>query len=97
MRRTLSDLANVSEKILAHINLNTRHESMYMHVRSALCSVQNSLSVFDRLLQLAGVDDCNLLLDSSDKSTTYLRKLEDVIKVANKAADILKIRLEEGC
>ena len=97
MRRTLSDLATASEKILAHINLDTYNEAMYMRVRSALSSVQNSLSVFDRLLQLVGVDDCNLSLDSSDKITAYLGKLEDAIKVANKAVDILKIRLEEGC
>lgn len=97
MRRTLSDLANASEKILTHINLNTYHGAMYMYVRSALSSVQNSLSVFDRLLQLVGVDDCNLSLDSSDKITAYLGKLEDAIKVANRAVDILKIRLEEGC
>lgn len=97
MRRTLSDLANASEKILTHINLNTYHRAMYMYVRSALSSVQNSLSVFGRLLQLVGVDDCNLSLGSSGKITAYLRKLEDAIKVANKAVDILKIRLEDGC
>lgn len=40
MRRTLSDLADASEKILAHINLNTYHEAMYMHVRVAFGSVR---------------------------------------------------------
>lgn len=96
MRRTLGDLADASEKILAHINLNTCHDSMFMYVRTALASVQNSLSVFDRLLQLAEEDISYSQLRCSDEFTIYDEKLHNAIDVANKAADILNVRLTEG-
>lgn len=96
MRRTLSDLVDASEKILAHINLNTYHETMYMHVRIAFGSVQNSLSVFDRLLQLIEEDNCSLSLGLSDKFVVFKEKLETAMSEAKKAANILKTRLAEG-
>lgn len=95
MRRTLGDLADTSEKILAHINLNTYHDSMFMYVRTALASVQNSFSVFDRLLQLIEEDDHYLQLKLSDEFKIYKEKLCNAIDIANKAADILNIRLTE--
>lgn len=96
MRRTLSDLADASEKILAHINLNIHHETMYMSVRAALVSVQNSLSVFDRLLQLVEENNCSLSLGLSDKFVVFKEKLETAMSEAKKTANILKTRLAEG-
>lgn len=96
MRRTLSDLADVSGKILAHINLNTYHEAMYMHVRVAFGSVQNSLSVFDRLLQLVEEVDRRSSLGLSDKFVVFKEKLETAMSEAKKTANILKTRLAEG-
>lgn len=96
MRRTLSDLADASEKILAHINLNIYHEAMYMHVHAAFGSVQNSLSVFDRLLQLVEENDCSLSLGLSDKFVVFKEKLETAMSEAKKTANILKTRLAEG-
>lgn len=96
MRRTLGDLADASEKILAHMNLNTYHDSMFMYVRTALASVQNSLSVFDRLLQLAEEDNRYSQLRCSDEFAIYNEKLHNAIGIANKAADILNVRLTEG-
>lgn len=96
MRRTLSDLADASEKILAHINLNTYHETMYIHVRVAFGSVQNSLSVFDRLLQLVDENNCSLSLGLSDKFVVFKEKLETAMSEAKKTANILKTRLAEG-
>lgn len=96
MRRTLSDLADASEKILAHINLNTYHEAMCMYVRVALGSVQNSLSAFDRLLQLVEENDCSLSLGLSDKFVVFKEKLETAMSEAKKTANILKTRLAEG-
>lgn len=96
MRRTLSDLADASKKILAHINLNAYHEAMYMHVRVAFGSVQNSLSVFDRLLQLVDESNCSLSLGSSDKFVVFKEKLETAMSEAKKTANILKTRLAKG-
>lgn len=96
MRRTLSDLADASEKILAHINLNDYDDDMYMYVRTALASVQNSLSVFGRLLQLVKENDCSLSLGLSDKFGVFKEKLETAMSEAKKTANILKTRLAEG-
>lgn len=96
MRRTLGELAEVSEKILAHVHLNTHHDSMLAHVRTALVSVQNSLLVLNKLLQLAEEDARHSELSLSDEFTIYYKKLHDAIDVANKAADILNARLTEG-
>ena len=96
MRRTLSVLADVSEKILAHINLNTHHKAMYMHVCAAFGSVQNSLSVFDRLLQLVDENNCGLSLGLSDKFVVFKEKLETAMSEAKKTVNILKTRLAEG-
>ena len=96
MRRTLSDLAEVSEKILAHINLNISYDSMYMYICTALVSVQNSLSVFDRLLQLVEEVDRRSSLGSSDEFVVFKEKLETAMSEAKKTANILKTRLAEG-
>lgn len=96
MRRTLSDLAGASEKIMAHINLNDYDDNMHMYVRTALASVQNSLSVFDRLLQLVDKSDCSLSLGLSDKFVVFKEKLETAMSEATKTANILKTRLAEG-
>lgn len=96
MRRTLSDLADVSEKILAHINLNISYDSMYMYICTALVSAQNSLSVFDRLLQLVDENNCSLSLGLSDKFVVFKEKLETAMSEAKKTANILKTRLAEG-
>lgn len=96
MRRTLGELADVSDKILAHIHLNTRHNSMLAYVRTALASVQNSLLVLNRLLQLVEEYDAGLSLNSSDELSAYLKKLEAAIVEANKAVDVLNVRLTEG-
>ena len=96
MRRALSDLADASEKILAHINLNTYHEAMYMHVRVAFDSVQNSLSLLDSLLQTVEEVNRHSSLGLSDKFVVFKEKLETAMAEANKAANILKTRLAEG-
>lgn len=96
MRRTLSNLADASEKILAHINLNTYYDAMYTYVRVALGSVQNSLSVFDRLLQLVDENNCSLSLGLSDTFVVFKEKLETAMSEAKKTANILKTRLAEG-
>lgn len=96
MRRTLSDLAEVSEKILAHINLNISYESMYIYICTALTSVQNSLSVFDRLLQLVEEADRRSSLGLSDEFVVFKEKLETAMSEAKNTANILKTRLAEG-
>lgn len=96
MRRTLSDLADVSEKILTHINLTTSHDSMYMYVCTALTSIQNSRSVLNSLFQIVKKVDCCSLLGLSDKFVVFKEKLETAITEANKTANILKTRLAEG-
>lgn len=96
MRHTLSDLADVSEKILAHINLNISYDSMYTYICTALVSAQNSLSVFDRLLQLVEEVDCRSSLGLSDEFVVFKEKLETAMSEAKKAANILKTRLAEG-
>ena len=96
MRRSLSELADSSEKILAHINLNDYDDDMHMYVRTALASVQNSLSVFDRLLQLVDENNCSLSLGLSDKFVVFKEKLETAMSEAKKTANILNTRLTEG-
>ena len=96
MRRTLSELVDSSEKILAHINLNDYDDDMHMYVRTALASVQNALSVFDRLLQLVDENNCSLSLGLSDKFVVFKEKLETAMSEAKKTANILKTRLAEG-
>lgn len=96
MRRTLSDLADASEKILAHINLNISYDSMYMYICTALVSAQNSLSVVDRLLQLVEEVDRRSSLGLSDEFVVFKEKLETAMSEAKKTANILKTRLAEG-
>lgn len=95
MRRTLSDLADVSEKILAHINLNDYDDDMHMYVRTALVSVQNSLSGLGYLLQSIEDLDRRLPLGLTGGSATYREKLNDAIDITNEAANILNTRLME--
>lgn len=97
MRRTLSDLADASEKILAHINLNDYDDDMHMYVRTALASVQNSLSGMGHLLQSIEDLDRRLPLGLTDGFAMYREKLSDAIDVANEAANILNARLTEEC
>lgn len=96
MRRSLSELADSSEKILAHINLNDYDDDMHMYVRTALASVQNSLSGLGYLLQSIEDLDRRLPLGSTDGFAMYREKLNDAIDVANEAVNILNIRLMEG-
>lgn len=96
MRRSLSEMADASEKILAHISLNDYDDDMHMYVRTALGSVQNSLSVFDRLLQLVEEVDRRSSLGLSDEFVVFKEKLETVMSEAKKTANILKTRLAEG-
>lgn len=101
MRRALSDLADASEKILAHINLNAYNDSMFMYVRTALSSVRNSLSVLNSLLEIEKevkrrMANQSTTIDSSSEFTVYAEKLETAIAETNKTMVILKTRLEEG-
>lgn len=95
MRRTLSDLTDASGKILAHINLNDYDDDMHMYVRTALVSVQNSLSGLGYLLQ--SIEDLGrrLPLGLTDGSAMYREKLNDAIDITNEAANILNTRLME--
>ena len=96
MRRSLSELSDSSEKILAHINLNDYDDDMHMYVRTALASVQNSLSVLGYLLQSIEDLDRRLPLGLTGGSAMYREKLNDAIDVANEAVNILNTRLMEG-
>lgn len=96
IRRTLGELADVSEKILTHINLNTSYDSMYMYVRTALESVQNLHSVSNSLFQIVEKVDCRSSLGLSDKFVVFKEKLETVMSEAKKTVNILKTRLAEG-
>lgn len=93
MRRSLSELADSSEKILAHINLNDYDDDMHTYVRTALASVQNSLSGLGYLLQSIEDLDCRLPLGLTDGSAMYREKLNDAIDITNEAANILNNRL----
>lgn len=96
IRRTLGELADASEKILTHINLNTSHDLMYTHVRTAFTSIQNSRSVLNSLFQIAEeVDRCSSL-GLPDKFVVFKEKLETAMADVNKTANILKTRLVEG-
>lgn len=96
MRRTLSDLADASEKILAHINLNDYDNDMHMYVRTALASVQNSLSGLGYQLQSIEDLDRRLPLGLTDGFAMYREKLNDAIDITNEAANSLNTRLMEG-
>lgn len=96
MRRSLSELANSSEKILAHINLNDYDDDMHMYVRTALASIQNSLSVLDSLLQTVKEVNRRSSLGLPDKFVVFKEKLETAMSEAKKTANILKTRLVEG-
>lgn len=95
MRRTLSDLADASEKILAHINLNDYDDDMHMYVCTVLASVQNSLSGLGYLLQSIEDLDRRLPLGLTDGFAMYREKLNDSIDITNEAANILNTRLME--
>lgn len=95
MRRSLSELADSSEKILAHINLNDYDDDMHTYVRTALASVQNSLSGLGYLLQSIEDLDRRLPLGLTDGFAMYREKLNDAIDVANEAVNILNTRLME--
>lgn len=95
MRRTLSDLADASEKILAHINLNDYDDDMHVYVRTALASVQNSFSGLGYQLQSIEDLDRRLPLGLTDGFAMYREKLNDAIDVANEAVNILNTRLME--
>lgn len=95
MRRTLSDLADASEKILAHINLNDYDDDMYMYVRTALASIQNSLSGLGYQLQSIEDLDRRLPLGLTSGFAMYREKLNDAIDITNEAANILNTRLME--
>lgn len=95
MRRTLSDLADASEKILAHINLNDYDNDMHMYVRTALASVQNSLSGLGYLLQSIEDLDSRLPLGLTGGFAMYREKLNDAIDITNEAANSLNARLME--
>lgn len=95
MRRSLSELADASEKILAHINLNDYDDDMYMYVRTVLASLQNSLSGLEYLLQSIEDLDRRLPLGLTDGSAMYREKLNDAIDITNEAANILNTRLVE--
>lgn len=96
IRRTLGELIDVSEKILTHINLNTSNDSMYMYIRTALVSIQNSRSVLNDLFQIVEtVYHCSSL-GLSDKFVVFKEKLETAMVEADKTANILKTRLAEG-
>lgn len=95
MRRSLSELADSSEKILAHINLNDYDDDMHMYVRTALASVQNSLSLLGNQLQIIEGLDRRLPPGQSDGFAMYREKLNDAIDIANDAANILNARLTE--
>lgn len=93
MRRTLSDLADASEKILAHINLNDYDDDMHMYVRTALASVQNSLSGLGHLLQSIEDLDRRVPLGLTRESAMYREKLNDAIDITNETANILNTRV----
>lgn len=95
IRRTLSDLADASEKILAHINLNDYDDNMRMYVLTVLASVQNSLSGLGYLLQSIEDLDRRLPLGLTDGTAMYREKLNDAIDITNEAANILNTRLME--
>lgn len=97
MRRTLSDLADASEKILAHINLSDYDDDMRMYVRTALASVQNSLSGLGYQLQSIEDLDRRLPLGLTDGFAMYREKLNDATDITNEAANILNTRLMEEC
>ena len=96
MRRTLSDLADASEKILTHINLNDYDDDMHTCVRTVLASVQNSLSGLGYQLQSIEDLDRRVPLGLTDELAMYREKLNDAIDVANEAVNILNTRLMEG-
>lgn len=83
------------KKILAHINLNDYDDDMHMYVRTALASVQNSLSGLGYLLQSIEDLDRRLPLGSTDGFAMYREKLDDAMDVANEAVNILNTRLME--
>lgn len=95
MRRSLSELADSSEKILTHINLNDYDEDMHMYIRTALATVQNSLSLLGNQLQIIEELDRRLPLGSTGGFAMYREKLDAAIDVANEAANILSTRLTE--
>ena len=80
---------------MAHINLNDYDDDMHMHVRTALASVQNSLSGLEYLLQSIEDLDRRLPLGLTGGSAMYRERLNDVIDITNEAANILKTRLME--
>ena len=96
MRRSLSELADSSEKILAHINLNDYDDDMHTYVRTALASIRNSLSGLGYLLQSIEDLDRRLPLGLTGGYVMYREKLNDAIDVANEAVNILNTRLMEG-
>ena len=59
------------KKILAHINLNDYDDDMHMYVRTALASVQNSLSGLEYLLQSIEDLDRRLPLGLTGGSAMY--------------------------
>lgn len=97
MRRSLSELADSSKKILAHINLNDYDDNMHMYVHTALASVQNSLSGLGYLLQSIEDLDRRSSLGLTGGSAMYREKLNDAIDITNEAANILNTRLMEEC
>lgn len=96
IRRTLGELVDASEKILTHINLNVSNDSMYKHVRTALTSAQNSLSVLNRLKDIEENARRGVNREPLNKIAVYAEKLETAIAETNKTTAILKSRLEEG-
>lgn len=95
MRRSLSELADSSEKILAHINLNDYDDNMHTYVRTALASVQNSISLLGSQLQSIEDLDRRLPLGSTGGFAMYREKLNNAIDIANEASDIINARLME--
>lgn len=96
MRRSLSELADSSEKILAHINLNDYDDDMHMYVRTALASVQNALDVLSRLSDLDARTKYDLGFEQMRTHAIYSDKIAVATKEAEKAIDILTTRLKEG-
>lgn len=96
IRRTLSELADTSEKILSHISLVVHDDSMYMYIHTALTSVQKSLSVLNRLKDIEENTRCGMNREPLNKLAVYAEKLETAIAETNKTVAILKSRLEEG-
>lgn len=101
IRRSLGELVDASEKILSHINLNAYNDSMFMYVRTALSSVRNSLSVLNSLLEIEKeverrMANQSIPIDQSSEFNVYAEKLKIAVDEANRTADVLKSRLEEG-